>query len=342
MPRRRQQDEYDDDYEDEDQQEEQEDEDEGQYDSQEEEDEHTWEYSECNGNRKALLAGINYFGESPGELRGCINDVMNIKEFLHSRGFEEDDMLILTDDQEDEELRPTKENMINGMQWLVDGAEPNDSLFFHFSGHGGPEEDEDGDEEDGFDESILPVDHQEVGSIVDDTMHEILVTSLPVGCRLTVIFDCCHSGSGLDLPYTYRDTGNIRKPSKKEQLETLKQHIARGDTDALALQVKALQLVESGEAAQAARLTKETRHSDADVIFFSGCLDAQTSADAVIDEQNTGALSHALVKVLYENSEISYRELLIGIREFMEEKGLTQIPQLSSSHPYDINLSFAL
>lgn len=34
-------------------------------------------------------------------------------------------------------------------------------------------------------------------------MHDILVKPLPPGCRLTAIFDCCHSGSVLDLPYEY-------------------------------------------------------------------------------------------------------------------------------------------
>jgi hypothetical protein len=38
-------------------------------------------YSQCNGRKKALLIGINYFGQN-GELRGCINDVQNIKKFL--------------------------------------------------------------------------------------------------------------------------------------------------------------------------------------------------------------------------------------------------------------------
>src|SRR5690606_15183737 len=31
----------------------------------------------------------------------------------------------------------------------------------------------------------------------------MLVHSLPEGCRLTAIFDCCHSGSVMDLCYTY-------------------------------------------------------------------------------------------------------------------------------------------
>jgi hypothetical protein len=34
------------------------------------------------------------------------------------------------------------------------------------------------------------------GAIVDDELFELLVRPLPAGCRLTVVFDCCHSGSG--------------------------------------------------------------------------------------------------------------------------------------------------
>ena len=28
---------------------------------------------------------------------------------------------------------PTRQNMIDAMRWLVQGAQPNDSLFFHYS-----------------------------------------------------------------------------------------------------------------------------------------------------------------------------------------------------------------
>lgn len=40
----------------------------------EEGDQQGFHYSHCTGRRKALLIGINYFGQS-GELSGCINDV---------------------------------------------------------------------------------------------------------------------------------------------------------------------------------------------------------------------------------------------------------------------------
>ena len=67
------------------------------------------------------------------------------------------------------------------------------------AGHGGQTKDLDGDEEDGYDEVIYLVDFRQVGHIVDDEMHRILVQPLQAGVRLTVIFDSCHSGTALDL-----------------------------------------------------------------------------------------------------------------------------------------------
>ena len=73
------------------------------------------------------------------------------------------------------------------------------------SGHGGQTKDLDGDEADGYDEVIYPLDFQQAGHIVDDVwasssyniptnmsiqmMHDIMVKPLPPGCRLTAIFD---------------------------------------------------------------------------------------------------------------------------------------------------------
>lgn len=96
---------------------------------------YAFQYSSCTGRRKALLIGINYFGQE-GELRGCINDVKNVSTYLHENcGYAREDMVTLTDDQQDSIGQPTKHNIIQAMQWLVRGAQPNDSLFFHYSGN---------------------------------------------------------------------------------------------------------------------------------------------------------------------------------------------------------------
>jgi hypothetical protein len=154
----------------------------------------------ASGRRKALLIGINYFGTS-SELRGCINDVHHMRELLQSEGFQAKDMVILTDDQRQRQFQPTRDNILRACQWLVAGAQRGDVLFFHFSGHGSQKMDDSGMEADGYNETICPVDMRQ---IIDDELWSNLVYPLPSGVRLTAIMDCCHSGTGLDLPFVWQ------------------------------------------------------------------------------------------------------------------------------------------
>lgn len=45
-------------------------------------------------------------------------------------------MVILTDDQPNPVQHPTRANILRAMGWLVANAQPNDSLFLHYSGNG--------------------------------------------------------------------------------------------------------------------------------------------------------------------------------------------------------------
>ena len=95
---------------------------------------YAFQYSQCTGQRKALLIGINYFGQR-GQLRGCINDVRNMSSYLvENFRYKREDMVILTDDQQNPMSQPTKQNILRAMHWLVKDARPNDSLLFHYSG----------------------------------------------------------------------------------------------------------------------------------------------------------------------------------------------------------------
>ncbi|KAF9096171.1 Ca(2+)-dependent cysteine protease [Mortierella sp. AD031] len=301
--------------------------------------------SNCQGRKRALFIGINYFGQS-AELRGCINDVKNIKTFITKNyGFREEDTISLTDDQEDPSRIPTHANILSAMQWLVRDARPDDSFFFHYSGHGGQAKDEDRDEDDGMDETIYPVDHEEAGVIVDDTMHEILVHPLPAGCRLTAIMDCCHSGSALDLPYIYSTTGNLKEPNMMADvgMGVLSAGMAymRGDTGGMLRGLGDL-----GKKLMTSKNNRDksidTKSSPADCIMLSGCKDTQTSADA--HEQSfgmTGAMTFAFITALTANPQQSYLELLNSIRDILRAK-YEQKPQLSSSHPCDLSLLFTM
>ncbi|RKF61328.1 Metacaspase-1 [Erysiphe neolycopersici] len=297
---------------------------------------YTFQYSNCTGRRKALLIGINYFGQK-GELRGCINDVHNVSTYLKENyGYQ--------NDQQNPVGQPTKNNILRAMSWLVEGCQPNDALFFHYSGHGGQTDDLDGDEEDGHDEVIYPVDFKHAGHIVDDQIHQILVKSLPAGARLTAIFDSCHSGSCLDLPYIYSTQGILKEPNLAKEagqgLLGILGSASQEDYGGVARQLVGLfQKAISGDGAYKKSLATKT--SPADVVMLSGSKDDQTSADATIASQATGAMSWAFITAMKKNPNQSYVQLLNSIREVLATK-YSQKPQLSCSHPLDTNLRFIM
>ena len=105
------------------------------------------------------------------------------------------------DDQKDPFRLPTKDNIRMAMQWLVQGCSYGDSLVFHFSGLGAQVPDEDGDEADGYDEAICPMDSFQKGPILDDEINEAMVRPLVHGVRLHAVVDASYSATVLDLPF---------------------------------------------------------------------------------------------------------------------------------------------
>lgn len=250
---------------------------------------------------------------------------------------------MLTDDAANPRQIPTRANMIAAMQWLVRDAQPNDSLFFHYSGHGGQTPDLDGDEDDGNDEVIYPLDHKTAGFIVDDDIHTIMVKPLPPGCRLTAIFDSCHSGTAMDLPYIYSTEGKIKEPNLLAEagqgLMSAGMSYLRGDIGGMFSGVMGLGKQIMNQNSGAAARTKQTKTSAADVISWSGCKDSQTSADTQEAGKATGAMSYAFIAALTRYPQQSYMQLLNTIRDELRGK-YDQKPQLSASHPMDCNLLF--
>jgi len=125
------------------------------------------------GVRRALLIGINYVGQQ-GELSGCHNDVLNMIEYIKDvHGFEDRNITVLMDDGEHRE--PTRDNILNAYTQLVQQSEAGDCCYCHYSGHGVKLRDDDGDEEDGYDETLVPLDYDSAGQIRDDDLFKILV-----------------------------------------------------------------------------------------------------------------------------------------------------------------------
>jgi len=201
----------------------------------------------------------------------------------------------------------------------------------------------DGDEGDGQDEVIYPMDFKQNGHLVDDMMHEIMVRPLPAGCRLTAIFDSCHSGSALDLPYIYSTEGKVKEPNFASEagasLKTAFTSYTSGNMGGVLKAGMGLVKTATGSGQKADKYARATRTSPADVISWSGCKDSQTSADANEAGKATGAMSYAFMTALDQNQQQSYQQLLNSLRDILRSK-YSQKPQLSSSHPMDTNIMF--
>ena len=171
--------------------------------------------AKTNMRSKAVLFGINYTNNKDARLRGCINDVHNMADYLiHDAKYES--VKIYTDEYDDSKVKG--QSIMNSLYKLVlDSHRFNlERVWIHFSGHGCGIKDYNSDEKDGKDECILPSDYQVCGMITDDSIKRILRYFNP-DTKVTCVFDCCHSGTIGDLHYRYVDRNNWRVENEQSK-----------------------------------------------------------------------------------------------------------------------------
>lgn len=152
--------------------------------------------------KKALLIGISEYPEiqdymSWDDIHGA-NDVDLLQKTLRKQGFS-----VTTCKNAD----ATAVNIRHKFAKLIKNCQSGDLVVLHFSGHGQPYEDLSRDEEDGWDESIIPYDaakkykkgmYEGKSHITDDELHGVFYSlRKKVGEKgfVYVILDACHSGS---------------------------------------------------------------------------------------------------------------------------------------------------
>ena len=136
--------------------------------------------------KKALLIGINYVGTN-SELNGCINDIYSMKNYLE-KNLNYNNIKILTDNTNE---KPTAANIYKELyNLLVDSIVNNlEEVWIHYSGHGTSIIDYSGDEKDGRDECIVPVDYEYSGIISDDNIRHYFQYFSP-NTKVYSFFDC--------------------------------------------------------------------------------------------------------------------------------------------------------
>lgn len=310
--------------------------------------------------KKSLLIGINYVGSSHA-LQGCHQDVENIHRFISSQDYPTDQgsQIIMRDDEHTDphgKFFPTGKNILAAMAWLV--SEPGTCNFLHYSGHGGQVADTDGTRVSGYDSTIVPQDYESKGQIPSGVLHKTLASRLPPKSTLFMIFDCCHSGSAVELPYIYRsdadgNVGMVDNLKAGMRLVGAANHMIQGgfNTNSVAEGRQLLAGAQSlfkgmsnrgggdsetglDEQDFAEQYEKEKKKN---IWMYSGCEDDQTSADATIKGSHVGAMSYAFLETMKRDGpEQNYLQVLKNTRQVLQGK-YTQVPQLSVGYEQDLN-----
>jgi hypothetical protein len=238
--------------------------------------------------KKALLFGLNYTGTN-SQLNGCINDAKLIQERIKTKGFTE--INLLTDQTL---VTPTREKIISEIKKILSEATEGDLIFIYYSGHGSYTIDRNADELDGKDEMIIPLDFK---PIKDDELKLLIQENLKKNVTLFCLFDCCNSGTALDLKYQYLE--NLNYDNFTENQYTLE--------------------------------------TNGNVILLSGCRDDQYSYETVLGNNVQGAMTWAFNELTKNNDNITWRTLLKSMRNSIKASRFNQIPQLSSGLVIDLD-----
>lgn len=154
-------------------------------------------------NKYALLIGISEYpnvGENMAkwtDIHGA-NDAQMLAGTLNEQGFVVTTLL---------NSQSTAKNIRSQIETLIKRVHMGDIVYVHFSSHGQPVEDMNGDEEDGWDESIVPYDaemmyrkgmYEGKNHILDDEIENVIRRigeKLGSEGKCLVVVDACHAGT---------------------------------------------------------------------------------------------------------------------------------------------------
>ena len=182
--------------------------------------------------KRAFLVGISHYdtaltGYQWNNING-VEDVNLLCPLLKKQGFQTTSLL-------DEQA--IYDNITRQLSTFIKTTKKGDIVYLHFSTHGQPVEDLNGDEEDGWDEALIPIDAYKMykkGSyegkkhLLDDQLNGyVKQLRKKIGTKgfLYVVIDACHAGTssrandetvrGTKVGFSYNN--KVFKPSKQKK-----------------------------------------------------------------------------------------------------------------------------
>jgi hypothetical protein len=221
--------------------------------------------------KKALLIGIDYIDISGIALRGCINDIINMRNMLiDAYDYEPENIIMLRDDDVKKFPSPTHDNIYDHIIDLVLDSGNLEELWLHYSGHGSQLQVTDcslnPQTRGNVADVLVPLDYSSQGFITDTDLYDMIRR---IKCRAILTFDCCHSGTICDLPWT------------------------------IEYEVPPTRNVCRIEGMMVTTRVNNAVIKNPNIFMFSGCKDDQTSSDTInILDQRMGAFTNALCECL--------------------------------------------
>ena len=182
--------------------------------------------------KRAFMVGISHYdtaltGYQWNNING-VEDINLLSPILKKQGFY---LTTILDEQ------TTYQNITNQLSNFTNQTKKGDIVYLHFSAHGQPVEDLNGDEEDGWDEAIVPIDayknykkgvYEGKKHLLDDQLNTYikkLRTKIGATGFLYVVIDACHAGTssrandetirGTKVGFTYHN--KVFKPSTQKK-----------------------------------------------------------------------------------------------------------------------------
>lgn len=263
----------------------------------------------------ALIVAIGDYPEELGWRKiGSSNDVNLIKSALIHQGFKESDIRVIVDKD------ATKKGILEGIENLYKSAEKGGIVYFHYSGHGQQIIDKVGDEVDGLDESLVPIDAgrtyelcpaKGANHIRDDLLGELLTKirrKVGVLGDVIVSLDACHSGTATRGYGVARGTSDVFAPTNYKPNPELVSNFGKS-------------------------LLKSTDPKGVSpMVVISGSSSTELNYEYRVDGVNYGSLSYALSKTFHQlSSDFSYRALFGKVKVLMSSIAPRQTPQLEGS-----------
>lgn len=281
--------------------------------------------------KRALIIAIGDYPDSLGWGKiSSTNDVPLIKCALEGQGFNEQNITLITD------RKATKSGIINAMNTLIRAANKGDIIVVHYSGHGQQISDDNGDEIDKLDETLVSWDapayyykgYTGDKHLRDDEFGELIsALRIRVGPdgQVLVFMDSCHSGTGT----------RGEKPAVK----------VRGGVDPLIIpdfeSVTSTGSTESEKGFGMNETPAGTRGSGggmAPMVLFAGASFNELNYETLDENGNgVGSLSFSITKVFSEMEQgMTYRTLFNKVHASMSTVAPRQTPMLEGDIDYKV------